>query len=473
MNSTLSIDYEKIQKSYTFKKVLSRLLIGAAISLTLSPLLLRDKLNNNAKLVLSLSGFIFSLCCTKLPSTDYESKLLKTYKDTKQKQYKTVLQGEILSHQSELEIANQQKLAETIENLPDYQVPYFAAKYGVAPLIAANYISESEPSEKVPETATISAPKTIFESVIEREEKEAGTELTWLKNATYQSCFLAGKKRSGKTFLMKWLLKAFISNCRGQDIFYISDPHYDSDDPWINFELDNKLIQNRRLVKTETDTLQMINEVLGAIKARKTQGLTTKKGVGLIRIFMDEIDSYSTEIQEELSNFIKVVEYEAAKYGITVVLGAHSIKKGEMGIDSSVISSMLCVLFPSVVLDRNSVLSGSFPSLPVLRKMIEKYKIESLPNDGRLVVIGNDTEVFISHIPNLNQVEVKTEEEREEIVNKPANPVLQIKKWCDLCFEQYQRYPSPELIKKAWLEYTGQELTEQALQLLIEKLGIK
>ncbi|MFM6159099.1 MAG: hypothetical protein ACKPE3_39995, partial [Sphaerospermopsis kisseleviana] len=340
------------------------------------------------------------------------------------------------------------------------------------PLITANYIDDNSQSPEYVETPILNAPKSIFESTIERSASETDSNLEWMKKAIHNSCFLAGKKRSGKTFLMKWLLKAYIANCKDTDIFYISDPHYDDvdyDDVWVSEEIDKKLIQNRRLVKSESATLQMVGEVLGAIKARKTHGLTVKKGVGKIRIFMDEIDSYSQEIQQEISNFIKIVEYEAAKYGVTVVVGAHSIKKGEMGIDSSVISSMLNVLFPSVVLDRNSVLNGSFPSLPTIKRMIDTYKNESLPDDGRLVVISHDTDVFISHIPNLNQVKIQIENEE----TNEENPVLKIKKWCDLCYQTYQRYPNSEQIKKAWFEYTGNDLSDQGLDLLIDKLGIK
>ncbi|MFM6001807.1 MAG: hypothetical protein ACKPB7_00790, partial [Sphaerospermopsis kisseleviana] len=106
------------------------------------------------------------------------------------------------------------------------------------------------------------------------------------------------------------LLKAYIANCRDTDIFYISDPHYDDvdfDDVWISEEIDKKLIQNRRLVKSESATLQMINDVINAGEVRKKQGLTVKKGVGKIRLFMDEIDSYSTEIQEQISIGIKKI----------------------------------------------------------------------------------------------------------------------------------------------------------------------
>lgn len=471
---SLSIDYDKIKQSYNNKKLLSKLVVGTALCLTLSPLILKDKLNNHAKLLLATSGFIFSLCSVKLPSIDYEEKLIKTYKETGLKQYKTVLQGEIVSHQSELEIVNQQKLANIIEKLPTYQVPYFAAKYGVIPLIAKNYIDDNSQSEESVETPILNAPKSIFETTIERAENETNSNLDWMKKAINNSCFLAGKKRSGKTFLMKWLLKAYIANCKDTDIFYISDPHYDDvdfDDCWVSKEIDKKLIQNGRLVKSENTTLKMINDVINAGEIRKKQGLTVKKGVGKIRLFMDEIDSFSQDIQEEISIGIKKIEYEYAKYNITCVLGSHSLKKSEMGIDSSVTSSMINILFPSVVLDRNTVLSGSFPTLPTIKRMIDKYKTDSLPNDGRLIIITDDSDVYISHVPNLNNVIVQVENEQSQTsVDNEENPVLKIKKWCDLCFESYQRYPSRELIKKAWIDFTGNELSDKGLDFLIDKL---
>ena len=104
----LSIDYNKVQSSLEIKNTLKKLIVGSAIILNLSPLFLKNYLNTNARLLLASSGFIFGLCCLKLPSTDYEEKLIKTYKDTALKQHKTVLGGEILKHQTQLEIKNQQ-----------------------------------------------------------------------------------------------------------------------------------------------------------------------------------------------------------------------------------------------------------------------------------------------------------------------------------------------------------------------------
>lgn len=472
----ISIDYDKIKESYSNKKLLKKLIIGSAITLTLSPLLLKNTINNNAKLLLASSGFIFSMCCLKLPSTEYEEKLIQTYKNTHLKQYKTAIQGEIVVMQSELEIYNQQRLARNIEDLPIHQVPYFASKYGVVPLIGSNNNTNNyvEDNNNNNEPLELEVQGSLFENIIKKTETQEGVDLSWMTKAINSSVFLSGKKRSGKTYLMKWILKAYIAKCREQDTFYISDPHYDDvdyDDPWVAKEIDKKLITNGRLVKNQERTLDMINTLLGVIAQRKKQGLTIKKGVGLIRIFMDEVDSYPSDIQDQISNFIKIVEYEAAKFGVTVCIGAHSIKKGEMGIDSSVISSMLNILFPSVVLDRNSVLSGSFPTLPKLKNMIDSYKNTSLPSDGRLVVIADDSDVYVSHVPKLDLAIIKISNDPDN--NDENNPIAKIKKWCDLCFATYQKYPTQEQIKTAWLEHTKQELSDDALNLLLEKLGIR
>jgi hypothetical protein len=79
-------------------------------------------------------------------------------------------------------------------------------------------------------------------------------------------------------------------------------------------------------------------------------------------------------------------------------------------------------------------------------------------------------------VPNLNLVRInlKNEENQNNAENQNnENPVLKIKKWCDLCFSKYQRYPTRDLVKKAWLDFTGSDLSEKGLNLLIEKLGIE
>lgn len=475
----LSIDYNKVKSSLELKNGLKKLIIASAIVLNLSPLFLKNNLNNNAKLLLASSGFVFALCCLKLPSTDYEERLIKTYKDTGLKQQKTILSGEVLKHQTELEILNQQELVRTIEKLPDYQIPYFASKYGVTPILTTTYITENEiaQNEKQP---VLNIPKNIFTNIIEKCESKDKTSLEWLKKAVSESCFIAGKKGSGKSHLMRWLLSGFISQSNSQDVFYIIDKHYDFDNPWIIGIDENELIENERIVDGDK-AIEKIKELHNLLLNRIKNKLTFKKLGIHTRILIDEIDSYSNDDMELISSFVRDVEYQGRKFGFSLILGSHSVKKNEMKIDSSVVSSMINILFPAIVLDRNSILSGAFPSLPKMKLMMEDYKYNHLPNDGRMVVINDDSNVFISHIPKLDLMTVKISddenisnvEKTEFKTNSENNPIDKIRKWCDLCFEKYQVYPSKELIKKAWLEETNQDLSDVAVNLLIEKLGIK
>jgi energy-coupling factor transporter ATP-binding protein EcfA2 len=410
----------------------------------------------------------------KLPSTDYEEKLIKTYQDTALKQQKTVIQGEILKHQTHLEIKNHQELATTIEKLPGYQVDYFANKYGVMPILASNYIAENSTVE--PELdPVLNVNKSIFTNVIERHEISDQISLEWLKKAIAESCFIAGKKGSGKSHLMRWLLGGFIAQAKDQDIFFIIDKHYDPDSPWVMGIDENKLLEIGRIVDG-ADAIPKIEELHLLLLNRIKNKLTFKKLGIATRIIIDEIDSYSQDDMEIISNFARDVEYQGRKYGFSLILGAHSIKKGQMGVDSSVIGSMLNILFPSVVLDRHSILSGAFPSLPKIKSMINSYKSE-LPSEGRVVVISDDSEVFVSHVPKLDlvPVEIAEDENIADNKNEPVagqNPIERIKDWCRLCYETHEQYPDRSQIKQAWLDLTGKDLSDKALDLLIEKLGI-
>lgn len=238
-------------------------------------------------------------------------------------------------------------------------------------------------------------------------------EFNWLKKALTVSVFLAGKKRSGKTFLMKWLLARFVESSSKNDLFFISDPHYDDidfADCWLNSDTDKLLIENKRLVKSSGDTLEMVQKISALISVRKAKGELVKKGAGRVRIFLDEIDSWEGKTQAAIIDLVQVIEFEAAKYGFTCVVGAHSTKKHTTGIDSSVLSSMLNILFLSIIFDKGSVLPGYFPVVKELKKMVDSYKIRE-KNQPRIVVIGDEHEVTISHVPDLIKTKFEVSDE--------------------------------------------------------------
>lgn len=54
----------------------------------------------------------------------------------------------------------------------------------------------------------------------------------------------------------------------------------------------------------------------------------------------------------------------------------------------------------------------------------------------------------------------------------PFNPVEKIREWCLLCRERFGSFPNSEEIAEAWRRLTGQQLTPEGLQVLIEKLNL-
>ena len=129
---------------------------------------------------------------------------------------------------------------------------------------------------------------------------------------------------------------------------------------------------------------------------------------------------------------------------------------------------MLQVLFPSVVLDKNSVLSGVFPSVTTIRNQIERYKSEY--KNCRVVAICEDDEFYISHIPDLElpKFEVK-EAEPVDISKSPYDLIIL---WCKNVKEKDGRYPNKSELKRAWEHETGKVLdNDKGLKLLIEYLS--
>ncbi|MHC5827492.1 MAG: hypothetical protein ACYT04_69330, partial [Nostoc sp.] len=75
----------------------------------------------------------------------------------------------------------------------------------------------------------------------------------------------------------------------------------------------------------------------------------------------------------------------------------------------------------------------------------------------------------VAHI-SLNQPENKVTS--KNVQDTSSQQVTKIKQWIVDCFEQNSEYPSHLEICEAWSLLTGQALTDNALKLLIAKLGI-
>jgi hypothetical protein len=495
-------DIEKLKRDVKISRNVEKVILVVATGLLLNSVAFPNQPKDQIIKSLGLTSVLGFVGAYWKQSKKELNERFDSYIELNREQFKHELKQDYVSDATRIEhefknknaitqVSNQLQLAETLAGLPPKAQLRYRQEFNLQGLL--------DPPESANDRSEVNNQVLLpnYESILESPPNDSGEIFKWMEKAVNYSCFLAGKKRSGKTYFMKWLLAQYVDEMAEKDTFYISDPHYDDadyDDPWITEEADKKLMDNGRLVKGETETIRMLSSVMGALKIRKDNGLTLKKGVGRIRLFMDEVDSYSKEAQEKISETIKKIEYEAAKYGITICLGVHSIKKGEMGIDSSVIASMMQVLFSGIILDSNSIVSGAFPPMPTRKAAIEIYKQEH--QTERVVYIADDTEVFVSHIPDLklpsyvspshkSQIE-ETEEyfwddSGESVSDRSENPpessgkdfksnYASMVKWVALCLETYQKYPVADDIKTAWLQLTGENLSEAALCLLIEHL---
>lgn len=145
----------------------------------------------------------------------------------------------------------------------------------------------------------------------------------------------------------------------------------------------------------------------------------------------------------------------------------------------------------------NYVRNISEEYLTVLQQTCELFQKEGLRYALIRPTRGNP---FVAIIPEFNVesigtqpqpqpqtvVEVEETEEAEEIEAGVSSPVpdqpvatpasnidqvyMRMKKWLDMCYDKYGKYPHNEHIRQAWKDETGVILTDTALEYLISKL---
>lgn len=427
-----------IRRAVTKKLTTRYGVVVLSVLLNASPVVLRDYLNKPAKVALSLMALSLTGCCLRLPDASYEIKLLDTLKEIELAQTREQLTGLATQVMINAEMAKDNAIANTID-APAPIANHYLRKYQVPLLLPELVTIEGDHHQELTINPAIAANKLDL--------PPEPVEPQWLTTAIDSSVFISGKKGSGKTYLLKWLAQQFA--LKHQDgVFYVIDPHYDADEPWLG-DLDETLAKNNRL-GTAKLLSSAIGDVLRLLEYRKQNAITHKKsGCYPVRLFLDELESLP---QDYITEPITLIENEGRKYNITVCLGAHSTKKESIGLDSSVMDSMMLVLFKNSALDVNAKFSGVFPTKPVLKRMFDTY-----PSQQRLVAVY-DGDVYVSHVPEIS-------------LNAFSKKTDLIEDLCHFC--NIQNDWSASLIAAKWQELTGQTLTQSGLQMLLEKVEAK
>lgn len=235
---------------------------------------------------------------------------------------------------------------------------------------------------------------------LEIEKISNETKSDFLQKMMNQSCLIIGKKGFGKSHLMRYLARSYVATMSDTDLFVIFDPHYDDENCWISDD-ETELIKREKIIVKNYDA--KISEILALVKYRIDNKLFYKKTNSRLRIFIDEIEFFSKN--DEFIELIKTIEYEGRKFGFTVVLGGHSLKKSVSNLDSSVIGSMAILMSPNVALDPVTIKPGLFPSLTTMKGLYSQ-----ICDKNRIGFFSDGENFEIVRIPNLDLWEIETVE---------------------------------------------------------------
>ena len=455
----LSIDYHNADLSIRLKFLVKNSIRVCTISTMLSLILFSNILNRNSKLAIALYSLIFSgLTLVKIDDS-YEKNLVKIYTDTSKELYKNQLATEIVIAKSKSEIDSGIEFVDNLNiDIPQNIATSQAQKYGFLGFLNSHKNSEN----KLENSSKINENFTIDESIYDENSIPIESDL-WVEKLLFQSCFIAGKKGSGKSHLMRYLAAKTLVECNAdKDLIYIVDPHYDSDTPWFLGLNEAKLVENGRISKNGISTILSLSKTL---ENRIENGLKLSKTNSRIVVFIDEIDSYSKkELTDVITPFIKQIEYEGRKYGFSIIIGSHTIKKCNLQLDSSVLASMNSIFFGNILLDRNNVFSGVLPPISEIKSEIEYYK--NTFKQSRIVgTVIND--VFnITHIPDLSLPTFEVANNKKTTDN---DLISVAKSWYMDCVKN-NITPTDKEVKDFWCKISGENLTDNGLKLLWHKI---
>jgi hypothetical protein len=500
INRNLSIDYQEISQSVAFRKMVFTGLLITGIGFTLTPFLFKNSFDRESKTLMLTTGLVASLAASFMPKNELISKLKTVYEKNSIDQLKQQLTHEIAQQDTLLEIENKQALAQHIEHeIPDYQLPYWAKQLGLEPLISKFYIdSDSEESFEKLETSDNQIFTNNTQPLQPNIHTEKSSDLDWLKTIAreftlpqgkrlHEHLNIAGGTQSGKSTLTSILITLIIQAYQSQGIetiINLIDPKYPMT-TWCFNPTFTGYEQACEGLNQATKELMLRKKL--AKEARKN-GQTQPVFKPYIVLF-DEWDTsygkgkgYSSVITKDdavtLLQQVSAIINEGAAYDVRIVLIGQSIQSQVNGLNTSIQKQLT-----RIVLGIEGLSWLESPYFPVKSQVARLTPIIEplIESEKRCCVVvsnkGKANAYEIAHI-SLNQSQSDNVQDTPKKLVEPtetvntSNPIDKLKNWLADCYEQNSEYPSHLEIAEAWEIITGQKLTDNALKLLIVKLGL-
>lgn len=489
INRNLSINYEEITQSVAFRKMVFSGLLATGITFTLTPFLFKNSFDRESKTLMLTTGLIASLAASFMPKNELISKLKTIYEKTQIDQLKQQLTHEIAQQDTLIEIENKQALAQYVEHeIPDYQLPYWAKRLGLEPLISKFYIDDDteESFENLDNQIFTNNSQPLKPTI----HTEKSADLDWLHKIVneftlpqgkrlHEHCHIMGVTQSGKSTLTNALITLIVDSYKKQNvdvILSIIDPKYPKT-TWC-------------YQPTFTGYEQVLEGVNQASKELQSRKKLCKQAVKdgqkqpdfkpYIVVF-DELDTaygrgkgYSNVIDKNdataLMQQISAVICEGSAYQVRIILVGQSPQSQVNGINTSLAKQV-----SRFVLGVEGLAFLESPWFPVKGQASKLIQIIEplLEAEKRCAVfVSNKGRAIALEVPHISLNQPQNKVTSNNVQDTPSQQVTKIKQWIIDCFEQNSEYPSQLEICEAWQLLTGQKLTDDALKLLIAKLGI-
>jgi hypothetical protein len=475
---TISIDYDDVQKKYWRTKLFDVSLVSLSIVSTLLPVCMKDYMDKETKLSLLSLGLISSVVNFTKPKNELITKQKKIYEDTELQLFRDKVTGEVKTNISAVEMDNDMRMVQMIEEkVPDYQLSYWADRFGLTPLFSKFYIDKFEEEQYtqpnklvIPNDLSVEQPHKYGDEpatldwlykLVEEYTRENGKRL-------HEHIHIMGVTQSGKSTLTNLLLELIVfyyHKLNKRVILNLIDPKY-PETTWgfePNYTGFQSVLEGISQAKKEMDKRKKLRE-----EAKKNKKPRPEFDVYIV--VFDELDAsygkgkgYAGDISKkdasEIMNMVSAILTTGASYDVRIILIGQSSLSGNNGINTSLARNIT-----RIVLGTEALAFLESPFFPVKSQAASVLKTLNplVENEVRCgVVTANKGKAYTFEIPEIE----KTKE-----VEKPNktidNPIEEIKNWCNSLPE----YPNRETIRNRWKELTGESLTDDALNLLIIKL---
>ena len=465
------------------RQILAAFAVGAIVG-TLTPLLM-PKVDRITKLLFLSYGTASSAAFTVTAHLiQRKERIYGSIDRARMEALKLHMQQEVAYSSSVSKIGAQRRLAQFINNLPFWEHARWIQQFGLGGLIEPPAIEAMpEPEHALPGVVT-APPQSSLDDLV-GDDVAIVPDYSWLDPKFICSTkAVFGARGSGKSTYLSFEAIAWTQiNPDGE--LRIGDIHFDEEESkWLpGVSVDTLLSQ---YVATEPQqVLALFRRARTLLRDRvKRRDRKSKPFKFICDEFVGFISRLSKAEVAEVVDIIQENSFEARKYGVVIVLGLHSLKKGVIGIDSSaLLSGMSLICLGNSIADPATRFPADFN---VKALLAEQQQVASLLQDkqGRACVVRKLDEgmprVEVLPYLDLDQYRVESVGGQGGIntnhtpSSSPASLTLdQLMEKMIAWIQSLDELPSPEQVKEQWEKLSGKSLTDDQLKAVCSGLGLR